>query len=373
MKKIFLVVIIILTLVAMPATIYLVSQKQEFRKKAAPASTISLIPANLNPKVGEIFTLEATIDTADNQVLVADIQIEFDSTKLEAQSITNGALFPNILTAGTIENGKATILVGAPSTTQPVRGKGTAAILRFKALDVTTSPITVKFSPNTFAGAQDEGSNNVLIGTNPSVVTITDGAGGNDSTTPSETPEPSQSPEPTSPDEEPTDTPQDGDTPTGITKQSPTPAGEAGADSTNENEPLTNTQILSIDSPALNSNAKSNKPEIKGKAPPGSSITLTIYSTPKTIVLTADQNGNWIYTPDSALEEGPHNVVASFEDPDTGETYSATSSFVIAAGTSGGSPDEAIPVAGNASYTLILLIAGVMLLSAGFFIPLVFR
>ena len=113
MRKRLFIIFIFLTLIAIPATIFLAVQRQELRKQAAPATTLSLSPSSLNKKVGETFSVEVLIDTAANQVISSEIYLTFDPTKLEAQTITNGALFPNILTSGVVESGKASITVGA--------------------------------------------------------------------------------------------------------------------------------------------------------------------------------------------------------------------------------------------------------------------
>src|SRR5687767_6651561 len=118
MKRIFPIVVIVVVLLAIPVTIFLVNQNTELRKRAAPATTLALSPASKTAKMGDTFTLEAQIDTADNQVISSAINITYDATKLEAQTITNGALFPRVLASGTIEGGTVSITVGAQSNTQ---------------------------------------------------------------------------------------------------------------------------------------------------------------------------------------------------------------------------------------------------------------
>jgi len=50
---------------------------------------------------------------------------------------------------------------------------------------------------------------------------------------------------------------------------------------------------------------------------PNGVVTLTIHSTPRTVIATADKNGNWSYTV-TGLEAGNHTVQASVKDPTTG-------------------------------------------------------
>lgn len=125
---------------------------------------------------------------------------------------------------------------------------------------------------------------------------------------------------------------------------------------------------LTIESPTTNQEIATTTPTFIGKAPPESSVTLTIYSEPRTVVVTADANGNWTYTPIEGLEPGPHTVTAMASDPNTGQTSTASVPFVL-----GVASESAIPVSGNREVTIILIAIGVILLSAGLTIPLFIR
>lgn len=360
MKKLLFLGIGFLFLLAIPATVFLVGQKQELRKKAAPASTMSLEPKSSTVKVGDIFTMEAILDTADNQIIATAVKVAFDATKLEAQSIANGPLFPNVINTGVVESGKASITVTAASTTTPVKGKGTAVTIRFKALSPTTTATQIAFTQETFANAMGEGENNALTSTAPATITITDSDGPPVSQTPSPTitqaPTPILSPtDEASPSAEPTETIE-----STLSPLSPT------------EEPIAQGP-LQILSPNEKSVAVTTKPVIRGKAPPGSTVTITIYSTPITAVVTADQNGNWVFTPDTPLEAGHHNIVVSSEDAATGETFNATGSFIIASGVGGASPDKPIPVAGSVETTMLLIALGIFLITTGIVLPRVIQ
>lgn len=322
MKKIWLLITSLFLIGILPAAIYFVGQNQEIRNKAAPATTLSIIPAISSKKTNDVFSLEITIDTGENQVVASELHISFDPTKLEAQTITNGPLFPNILASGTIESGLASITVGAADAKQPVKGTSTVAIVKFKAIAKTESPTAIKLAPNTFVGGLGEGAVNVLMGTTPATVTITE-------TEPQATPSPTP-------------------TPTVSVQTSPTATLSAN---------------LTIISPTTDSIATQEQPTIKGKAAPGASITITVYSTPHTVTVTADANGNWSYTPNTALEAGPHNIVASVTDQN-GNTQTATSAFVVASST-----ESAIPVSGTVETTMVLMMIGIMLIMVGVIIP----
>lgn len=330
MKKVVFIVVAILILLAIPVTVFLVAQSQELRKRAAPATTLALTPTSVTKKVGDTFSLEVKIDTGENQVVATEITLTFDPEKLSAESITNGALFPNVLTSGTVTSGSATIAVGAPSSSQPVKGTGTVAVVRFKALAITDTPVSVRFAQTTFVGSLGEGSNNVLVGTNPARVTITQNEG---------------------------------------SQVTPTPTVGFNTESSGSSQ--ASGSAVKITTPTNNASVSSDKPTIKGKAPPGSTVTLIIRSNPITVTVTADANGNWFYTPTTPLATGTHTVVASAANAATGQTETASSAFVVAAGGSGSSTESATPVAGNVETTLLLLTIGMILFFSGLVVSII--
>lgn len=335
MKRAVLIIFAVLTLLAIPATIFLVMRNQELRQRAAPATTLKFVPAALTKKVGEEFSLEVHIDTADNQVVAAQLKLLFDATKLQAISITNGTLFPNILSSGVVESGTASIAIGAANTVSPIKGTGTAAVVKFKALAATSSPVSVRFASDTFVGALGEGSTNVLTSTIPSTITISGEAGQNDATQ-SATLTPSLTPTPTS---------TDSASPSAVT----------------------------ILSPVKNESVASPEPLLQGKAPPGSTVTITVYSNPITVTVTADANGNWSYQLPQPLAEGPHTIVVAAQDPGSGQTKTATLAFVVASGTENGASGSAIPVTGTVETTMLLLGIGALFIVIGMTIPAVLQ
>lgn len=346
MKKIVGIVLGIILVAAVPLTVLLVGQRQELRKKAAPATTLSLVPSAVTKKAGDVFTLEAQMDTGENRVVAVEIHVVYDPAVLEAQTITNGPLFPNVLASGVVERGTASISVGAATTTNPVTGTGTAATIRFKALAQTDAPVSVRFAANTFAGSLGEGTTNVLVGTQPASITIT----ANEATTQTAATQPATSSAQMANQVTPT--------------LAPSLAASDSASATSS--------AIQILTPAKNTSVVQTKPTIKGKASPGSTVTITVYSTPQTTTVIADANGNWSYTPQSALDSGPHNVVASSLDPITGKTVTSSSNFIVASGAQSAT-QSAIPISGSIAPTLILLFIGVLFLTTGIVIPAFLR
>ncbi|MEK7591967.1 MAG: Ig-like domain-containing protein [Patescibacteria group bacterium] len=348
MKKVFLLLSIVLALVAIPATVFLAGQSQELRKKAAPATSLSLSPSNMTKKVGDTFTLETLIDTGNNQVVAAELHVIFDPQKLEAQTITNGPLFPSILVSGVVERGSVSITIGAANSRTPITGTGTAAVIKFIALEKTDGPIQIRLAQNTFVGSLGEGSTNVLTGSTPANITITGDsaaaklapANTNNSASSSATPSPKPS-----------------------LSLTPTPQASGSAVASPSGS-------LKITTTFSDGKTTDDTPTIQGKAPPGSTVTITIHSSnPQTVVVTADANGNWVYTTATPLESGTHNVIVSATDPTTGKQLTSTSTFVVASGANETATQSAMPISGDISTTYIILILGSLLLLGGLFYP----
>jgi hypothetical protein len=363
MKRVVLIVTSLILLLAIPASVFLAMRNQELRKKAAPATTLSLTPATLTKNIGDEFTLEAKMNTGPNQIVAVELNIAYDATKLQAEFIHNGTMFPNILSSGTVNNGVASIQLGATNTTTPVTGTGTVATIKFKAIAATTAPITVRFGNNTFVGALGEGATNALTSSVPATITINSGSN-NTNTTPTATP--MRTPTPTG------GTGNGNNTPTATPAITATPTGQSGntqPTATPTTAADSQTSAITIDSPAANE-AVDSIPTFEGTATPGSTVTLIIRSTEITVTVVADEEGNWSYTMPQALESGPHTVTAAVLDAGTGETHTATIAFVVSNGTENGADNSATPVAGAMENTLLLLGLGVLFIIGGAFAPL---
>lgn len=328
MRRTVVIIFAIFLLLAIPISVFVVMKNQELRKKATPSTSLSITPTTLTKAVGEEFTLEVKMNTAENQIVAVDLKIFFDATKFEGVWIRNGSMFPNILSSGVVGSGTASIALGAPNTTTPITGSGTAATLRLKAIAATTTPVTVRFGSDTFVGALNEGSTNALQTSVPATITI---GGGTTTPTPS-------SLAPTL-------------TPTLRASDSASPSA------------------VTISSPAPNASVSTTQPTLTGTAPPQTTVTITIYSDPITVTVTSDANGNWSYALDEPLASGPHTIVVAAQDPVTGQSRTATLAFVVATGNENGATGSAIPVSGAVENTLLLLGIGLLLIVTGSIIP----
>lgn len=342
MKKVLLFVFIGLLLLAIPATIFFLGQQRDIRTRAAPATTLALTPATSTVNVGDTVKLNITMTPGDNQVVSADINLTYDATKLTATSITNGPNAPRVLNSGVVGSGTATIRVGAASNAQPISTTGSIAVVTFTATAGTTAiaPATVQFASNTFVGGINDTAANVLVGTAGAKITITGGS--------------TLSPTPTT-------------APTVILTPILTPTLTPTLSSSRSAEATSSALTLVI--PSEDGNSVSAQPVIQGKAPPGSTVTIVIHSDPITVIVTADANGNYIYTPTTPLTAGLHEVNVSVQTA-TGSTVTQSDSFVV--GQENGT-ESALPVSGNVETTIILITIGILFIITGTLIPVIIR
>ena len=335
MKKIIFFIILLIILAVVPLTVYMVGQQQELRSKAAPATVLTLNPNTMTKNKGDIFSFDVQIDTAANNVAVAELHVIYDATKLEALSITNGPLAPKIAASGVVGGGTASITVRAENTTKPIKGTGTIAVIRFRAIERTETLSQVKFDTTTFVSGLGESNPNVLTSSIPASVTIS--AGQSSQTVPTSIPTVAPTPRPT------TDQP---------LAETPTPTPQAS--------PSAIQGTIQKDESGVSPNA----PLIQGVAPPGSTVTIVIHSDPITVVVTTDANGNYQYTPTQPLTDGTHTIIVTSQNQD-GTANTASSEFTVSASTSGELIEEPMPTSGTYTYTIVLIGISVLLFIGG--------
>ena len=360
MKKIVFFIILIIILFAVPITVYLVGQQQDLRSRAAPATVLALNPSTMNKTKGDTFSFDVQIDTGGNNVVMAELHLTYDATKLEAMSITNGPFAPKIAASGVVGGGTASITVRAESTTQPIKGTGTIAVIRFKAIESTSTPTQIKFDTTTYVSGLGETNPNVLTNTIPATVEIT---GGSDAV-PTAIPTTQTTPQ---------TTPQTTLVPTLVPTLSSTPSAESTASA----QASASAILINVQQDA--SGTSPDTPLIQGTASPGATVTIVIYSDPITIVVTADATGKWQYTPTKTLDNGLHNIVATSQNTD-GTTTTASIEFTVLTSGSGAATEsasvsaalveDAMPTSGTFTYTVILISISVLLLIGGVIIQL---
>lgn len=164
------IVVLVLLIAGLAGGVFLVRQRQELRKEAAPATSLSLTPAQSTVKIGETLSLSIAIDTAENKVTAADLRITYDSGKLTLTEFKPGMFLPVTLSEPKIDNnqGLATAVFGAQPANTPT-GKGSLGTLVFQAK--SGGSVSVAFSAETEVSGADE-ETNVLIARNPASITV---------------------------------------------------------------------------------------------------------------------------------------------------------------------------------------------------------
>lgn len=370
MKKVLLIIFIVLILAAIPLTVFLVKQQQEIRQRAVPATTLYLEPATVTQNAGDIFTLSVMINTSENQVSAAELHLSFDATYLEAVSIQNGTFLENVLVSGEVGTGTASITLGASPQT-PKQGTGTLAVLSMRALADTPTPTQVSFASTTQVAAIGEGAVNVLVASQPAVVTI-----GAVLASPSPSPSDAASP-----------------TPTPGTSPSPTPSATPGGASPSPSPSASPAQVTQITSPADGATTTNRRPTISGTSfANGLMILSTNPISFSAATFYANASGNWSYTPTSDMALGAYTLTVTGEnssgtletDTSTVTISSQSGGTVVASPTptptsspvAGASPvvsatPGAVPVTGSTTPTLFLIGLAFILLTLGL-IPLAF-
>jgi hypothetical protein len=208
MKKIALTFFVVLLLMAgIGVGVYLIRQQTAFRQKAAPASTLALVPSKNDPTVDEVFTVTANINTGTNNVLAVELHLTFDEAKVEAVGASNSTFFTSPKNVGPSidnNNGTMTYTVYIDPGTSPRQGQGSVATFTFKAK--TSGNTTIALSSETNVGADSSTGDlgqNVLTGTTPAILNIV--AAAQSTPTPTST-QSTNTPTPTGPTRTPTPT-----------------------------------------------------------------------------------------------------------------------------------------------------------------------
>lgn len=322
-------------------------QQQEIRKQAAPLTQLSMSPAQISKNVGDEFQVQIMIDTGTNPVILTDMYITYDATKLQFLSAVNSANFPNEQTTISNPNGAFHYQLTTLNLQTPFTGSGPVATLRFKALAPTTSPIDIAFTDQTGIFGIQEQKVNLLIGANPAKVTISGGTS--------------------------TISPSPSTIPTTLTPTQPTsPSG------------LLN---LSITSPISYSTTSDTTPTIVGKANAGSIITIVSSPAEFNGSITTDTTGNWSFTPTQAVKNGTYTIIVTATNPVSGQTQSTTTIITIGTSTITQTPtptiiatdtivddtSSEIPVTGTIETTVLIALIGLIMLLGGAALPFFIR
>lgn len=167
--------------------------------QGAEAAYLKFDQSSVSVNAGQTFTIGVVVDAGTDQVQSSDIYVTYDSTALEAQSVTPGTYFPSVL--NTISPGRVYIAGVPQQQNQPKTGSGTVATITFMA----TKPATLSFdctsstiiqydpnSPNIIQCSQNQTASVIVGGVAPPATGTSDntaGTGGTAEPTPSVLPQ----------------------------------------------------------------------------------------------------------------------------------------------------------------------------------------
>jgi hypothetical protein len=196
---------IVVLLLGLVAGRVLVQRIQELREEAATAAVdLSFQPSDVTVNPGGQFTLNMVIDTNGLKATAADIEVTFDSSRLQAVSIAPGpnnffkisgvSGSPDVLKSGTVYNpgsgtGNAKIIIGTGPTNAGKNGTGVLALVTFQAKN-NTGTTNVNISSNTLVASLTTADNNAVASRQGAFVNI-------QANQPTSTPQPTNTPNPT--------------------------------------------------------------------------------------------------------------------------------------------------------------------------------
>lgn len=156
--------------------VYLVQQRTNLTQRAAPATSIAIIPASQTQTPGSNFTFSVSMDTATNAVTAFDLRLNFDPNAIQITSLEQGSGATHFTAfSNTYDNGAGTISYAAfnVDTSRALVGSG-IEILKVNATVRNTAVngnYNITFDPATAATATQEGQN-VLISKTQGVVVV---------------------------------------------------------------------------------------------------------------------------------------------------------------------------------------------------------
>lgn len=298
MKIKMIALISILLLIAVLVGVYYIGKEQDNRSRAAPATSLSFSPSSVSKKLGDTFSLDVVVNTGTNTISAADLVINTESTKLKITGLTVGSYLTTTLLTPSYTDSRATVTLGS-SPTSPKKGTGILATVTFQVVGAGGST-QISFTGSQVAGIGEQG--NVLSSSTPATITLTSSSGG---TSPSLTPTRMPTALPTQAASSPSTTPTRTPTPT---TQTGSPQITATPSPSPSPTPTSSSSSLSITNPSEDETFNSSMVTFTGTAPVGSSVTITILGDSNTPVITADNNGQWSYTPSTPLSDGQHQV-----------------------------------------------------------------
>lgn len=177
-KKILLFSFVIVLLIAIPLTIYFVSEQQKAKTSLVPSTTLSFTPGSQSIDLGSDANFDINIDPGSNSVSFVKILISYDATKLATSEagFVNSASFPSFIQGPTYGPGTISVTLSIGANALPVTKPSKLGTLTLKSIAPTDTAATqITFGNQTQVLAvetTDQFNENVLATTMPATVNI---------------------------------------------------------------------------------------------------------------------------------------------------------------------------------------------------------
>jgi len=202
-RKIIIIGTTLIFLLGLAASVFLVRQKQEIRKKAAPATTIYFEPSTQTIPLGEKVSFKVFVNTGVNNLYSVILEIKFDETIFDPWSLTFSPSLPDelrppeYLDGGTFIGSAGTGFSGGVAN-PPLSGIQEIATIQLTAKSPSAgSQISFGSQTAAYTGSGEDIGVNLVADSVPATVVITGGEPTPTPIEPTATPTPTFVPEPT--------------------------------------------------------------------------------------------------------------------------------------------------------------------------------
>lgn len=309
-------------LLAIPTTVYLVSQQVQTSTKAEKSTTLAFSPVTKTASVGDKLNFDILLSPGTNLVNYVKVVIKYDPVifSTDEKGFTVDPTSKLKLTGEpTVASGSVTMILAPTNPTDTVTTETKLGSIAFEVNSTSSTEAQISFDSTQTQirslGSSDAVTENVFLNGTPASVTITEnGKQAND-----------------------------------------TNAAQA------EDPTLT--------TPSANEEIPDQKPAFEGTAKPNSTVSITIHSSEAiTAQVQTDTNGNWTYTPTTSLTPGSHTITISAPDSNgvlktITQTFSVLAAQAQAAGADGTTPicdslTSDVLANGKAPYTMSFTASG---------------
>lgn len=175
-KKFITVIGSVILIVGIIAGTILVQNNQDFRERAAPATSVYISPSSQNKNPGSSFTFTVKMDTGVNQITGVDVRLNFDPNLIEIVSIEKNAgisaLDATITNTFSNTTGKISFAVYTANKANAVTGSSVGILtVNGTVKSGASGTASISFDPATVISGVDEGVN-VIINMTPGSIII---------------------------------------------------------------------------------------------------------------------------------------------------------------------------------------------------------